>query len=189
MTDPSIRIYEPAVTEGFEWALPADPADYEVFASFDGTSRSANWTPVPMTLLTEDEGRTFEESDMPWLGGHALVLRERAVEVLGPMLLGEGELLPLACDDAELWVLNVLQVIDALDEDRSKIVRFSTGRIMAIEEHSFRREPLENVTIFKIPQMLRGSTFVNEDFVRLVQSSELRGADFKLVWEDTLPTN
>ena len=49
-----------------------------------------------MRLVKEDErGRPFQQSDIPWLGGHAPVLRERAAAALASVLSRDGELLPL----------------------------------------------------------------------------------------------
>ena len=74
--------------------------------------------------------------------------------------------MPLACADAVLAVLNVTTVIDALDLDRSVVARFpSSGRIMNVESHVFRPERLQGVQAFKVPELLRGSVFVNEDVV------------------------
>lgn len=178
-----MRVYRPTVDEGFEWVVAVADADFEVFRSFDGSPRRSGWVPVRVRLLTEDErGQPFEESDFPWLGSHALVLRKRAVDALGSVLADVGELLPLACDDAELWVLNVCRVVDALDEGRSQLVRFGTGRIMKVERHIFRPESVEGQLVFKIPQLLRGSVFMTDDFIHVVTG--LRGLGFELVWED-----
>jgi hypothetical protein len=113
-----------------------------------------------------------------------LVLTARAVHILGERLQGFGELLPLSCADAELYVYNPLHIVDALDEERSEIVRFSSGRVMRITRHVFRTEVLAGVPIFKIPQLTRGSIFVAAELVQAVKAAGLQGTNFERVWAD-----
>jgi hypothetical protein len=47
-------------------------------------------------------------------------MSKHAAESLRDYLSAYGELLPLACDEAEFWVLNVLKEVDALDYERSR---------------------------------------------------------------------
>lgn len=189
MTD-RMRLYELMPGEGFELVAPVDPSEWERFRRFDGTPQLQSWAPVPVTRVTEDEGRQRKTADFPWLGEHVLVMRRRATEVLAEILKDHGELLPLQCDDAELWVYNVRRVIDALDEPRSKVVRFpGTGRIMTVERYAFRSDQVNGHLLFKVRQLPRGPVFVTDTFVKLVRSQQLVGLDFKPVWEGPAQTH
>jgi len=180
---PDKRIYVPAVQEGFEWVLPVDEADHEVFRGLDGTPRRDRWKPVRVYRLTESPtGAPLAESDLPWLASHVLVLREKAVAAF-PALTDHGELLPLECPDADLWVFNALRLIDAVDENASTLVRFSSGRILNIERHVFHPDRVQDVEVFKLPQMPRGWLYVTDDFVSRAASAGLRGVGFEQVWE------
>ena len=178
-----MKVYGFAVVEGYEWVVPQNEADFEVFRAFDGTSRSSGWEPIPVQLVQHDEqGKPLAESELPWLGEHAQVMRPRLVELLQNVLAGDAELLPLACPDAELKVLNVLRVVEALDVERSEIVRFpSTGRIMKVKSHVFQAERLDGVKVFKVPELLRGATLVTDEVVEVVQRSGLKGVAFRLL--------
>jgi hypothetical protein len=178
-----VRIHVPAVPEGFEWVVPAEDADAQAFLDLDGTPRAAGWVPVPVRLLTADTaGRPRRPADLPWLASHLLVLREPALAALRPVLADYGELLPLACPDAPLWVFNALRFADALDEAGSELVRFGGGRVMAIERHAFRSELVEGIEVFRLPQLPLGWIYFGEKFVRLVRESGLRGTEFPSVW-------
>jgi hypothetical protein len=180
-----MHVYEPAVVEGFEWVLPVQNEDFEVFRGLDGTPRHSTWSPIPMRLLTEDDsGRPLQRADFPWLGSHVLILRDRAVQAVGSVLEDYGELLPLDCAQADLSVLNVCRVVDALDEERSELVRFGTGRIMKIKRAAFREEALAEAHIFKLPQMLRGSIYLTENIVQQIRHAQLQGIDFRIVSDD-----
>lgn len=178
-----MRIYRFQVQEGYEWVVPVEDGYFEAFRAFDGSRKAANWQPIRMRLVDKDErGRRLLPSDIPWLGEHAPVLRRKAVERFGSMLAADGELLPLACDEAELFVFNVTSVVDALDLDRSELLRFpSTGRIMKVKTHVFRPERLSGVRAFKVPELLRSSLFVTDEVVRV--AGGLTGVGFKLLWE------
>ena len=180
-----MRIYEFEVQEGYEWVVPLDEEDFDVFRSFDGSVRAEVWRPIPMRLITEDEqGRSLRSSDVPWLGEHAPVLRQEASVSLAAALANDGEVLPLLCDQASLVVFNTTTVLDALDLDRSAVIRFpSTGRIMKVTSHVFRPERLQGVRAFKVPELLRGSVFVTDEVVSAAEAARLDGVGFRLVWE------
>jgi len=178
-------VFEPAVREGYEWALPVNRADYDVFLELDGSTRAAGWRSILMELVTVDEhGTPLKPSDFPWLGSHVLIAREPAANLLAARYSQEIELLPLACDDATLLALNARVVVDALDEERSAPERFSSGRILSLGEPVFVPSRLEGLHIFKIPQMLRGATYVTGDFIKTMKQHGLDGIDFQPVWED-----
>lgn len=174
-----VRIYEFQVQDGYEWALPVADDDFEILRSFDGSARERGWRAIQMELVREDEGHRFLPSDMPWLGGDAPILKQKAVDALGPVLTKNGELLPLACDEAKLWVFNATTIRDALDLDHSDLVKFSSARIMDVTSYVFRPDRLGEVYAFRVPQL--DSVFVTGEVVE--RSAALTGVGFKLLWE------
>lgn len=185
LATPVVRVYEFRVQEGYQWVAPVNDADFERFLSLDGTPRLEDWTPVRMTLIVEDgDGSPLLPSDLPWLGEHAPVFRDTAAKIFGPVLSGFGELLPLACDDAQLAAFNATTVIDALDIERSSIVRLpSSGRIVKVNSFAFRADLLTGVIAFKVPQLLRYSVFVADEIPAACEAANLRGAGFRLLWD------
>ncbi len=183
-----MRIYEPRVRPGFEWVLPVRDADHEYLWRLDGTSRRATWRPMPVArLAVDDEGKPRAEADLPWLGGHVLVLRAHAAATLAPLLDRYGELLPLACPDADLWLFNVLTVVDALDEENSELIRFDDGNILDVVRHEFRPDMAAGMAVFKVPQLLRGPLFVSDEFVEAVATAGLTGLEFIQLWSGAVP--
>jgi len=176
-----VKVHEPGVRPGFEWVLPVDDADHEYLWSLDGTPRRSTWQPMPVSRLTvADDGSPRNEADLPWLGAHVLVLRPSAVAALGGLLEHHGELLPLACPDADLWLFNTLTVVDALDEERSELVRFDDGTVLAVERYEFRATAV--VPVFKVPQLLRGPLFVSDEFASAVTEAGLTGLELTEAW-------
>jgi hypothetical protein len=182
-----MRIFVPAIPAeaDYEWALPVDATGHGRLRIDTFERIAAAWSAVEMTLVREDEGRQFQ---LPWLGDHALVLRTSAADVVGPLVEGQAELLPLSCDDTDLWLLHAIEERDALDEDRSDIVRFpSSGRIMTIRSHAFERKALDGARCFKIPQMPAGSIFLSGEVVDAVVSAGLTGFAPEMVWKESSP--
>lgn len=174
------KVYVPLSSEGFEFCHPKCDADFEIFKNeINGARRTESWVPVEMQLVQEEDGVTLHESDSPWLGAHALIFREAAVEIFGPILESSGELLPLACRGVNLVVFNPTRVLAALDEASSSISRFSDGRIMRISKYVFFPEAIEGVDVFKLTNLRVSPTFVSEKFVDLWMSSRLRGLEFR----------
>jgi hypothetical protein len=180
-----VRVYTQYPIGEYEDVSPVNEDDLDLFDEFDGTPRAENWTPVEMEIITVDSetGATLQRADVPWFMGN-LVLRDKAIEAASPILAPLGELLPLECATAKLVCFNATQVLDALDEDRSEIVRFpSSGRIMAIERYAFRADAIPERAAFRIPQQQTGDVYFTEPVVEDLRSLGLTGLDFKLVWD------
>jgi hypothetical protein len=177
-----IHIYTPTLVDGWEWALPMAQSDNMTIVELFGKPIADRWTPIPMRLLRQDEhGKPWKSSDMPWLGGHLLILKPRAAAVLRDLCLEAGEMLPLSCTDVELVAWNVTTVVDALDHERSKILRHSHGGVMWIKTFSFKSDLIEGLTAFRIPES-RTEIFVSRRFVQRVREAELTGTSFDEVW-------
>ncbi|MFG1793596.1 imm11 family protein [Nocardia sp. NPDC049149] len=177
-----MRIYVGAPRAGFEWAMPVDSDDTFEHLTFAGVPKADSWRTVQMESIREDGNE--KPSDFPWFLSATLVLKDRAIDVLGPVLAEFGELLPAQFPDARLAVFNVLNVVDALDESAAKIARFSSGEIMMIESHAFHPDRIPPRAVFKIPQQLyNGEIFYTDEIVREIEASGFTGLWFKAVWD------
>ena len=181
------RVYEVIPAEGeFEWASLIG-MDYDDYLSMfeDGHPLSKNWTPLKFERghPTNDRKKPLR-SDFPWSMGHPLVIREKAVTLLGPILERYAEVLPLEDTKGEaIFAINVLNVIDALDREDSKIVYFlGSNRILDVEKYVFKKALVEGVDLFRLPGRSVG-TLVSQNFVDAVRNAGLVGIDFKLLWE------
>jgi hypothetical protein len=176
-------VYEPIGIDGFELCHPtSDDGFADLTSRINGESRSADWTPIPVSVIREDQGAVLQESDSPWFGSSALIFRPRAAEKLGTGLSSHGELLPLACDDTVLAVFNPTLVVDALDENASDILRFQDGRMMGVQRYVFHSAKIAGLEIFKLPNLRVSPTYVTEVFVDRWKLSGLRGLEFRRLW-------
>lgn len=178
-------VYAPQPDEGYELCHPADPGDFETFnVAVNGEQRAEGWQPIRVRLISSEGGKRLAAADSPWLGDHALILRPRAVAVLGAILLRCGELLPLRCEDAEGLVVLNPRCLPALDEARSTIRRFRSGRAMVVERYEFLGHALVGAAAFKIPTLRVSPTFVSQVVVDAWDRAGLRGLKFRPVWSD-----
>ncbi|XDD51447.1 DUF1629 domain-containing protein [Leptospira sp. WS92.C1] len=185
MKKKTTTFYLPFSLEGYELCHPVEPFDFEnLILQVNGIPRATAWRPIDAKVIHKDEGRKLSESDAPWLGSHALILRQRAVDVMRGLLDEFGELLPLSCAEAKLYIYNPTRVLDALDVDASSVLRFSDGQLMTVNRYSFKTEVINGVHAFKISDLRASPTFVSEVFVQTWNSAGLRGLDFKKVWSE-----
>lgn len=148
----------------------------------NGEPRAKSWRSPTMQLVREDRGRVLTASGSPWLGSSALIFRSSIAERLRPLLESHGELLPLACKDADLVVFNATNVIDALDEGASSVMRLDGGKIMRVKRYVFRAERLQGAAVFKIPNLRVSPTFVSRAFIDAWEASQAVGLRFTQVW-------
>ena len=178
-----LNIYTPLGQDGYELCHPVRANDFETIAvATGGTPRHGGWKQIPVTLIRNDETQNLVESDSPWLGSHALIFRARAVKSMGKVLSDFGELLHLACSEANVWVYNAARLVDALDESASSVRRFKDGRIMMVERYVFRAAAVRGIDAFKIPHLRVSPTFLSQRFVDRWNESGLKGLEFKQVW-------
>lgn len=158
-------------------------ADWEAMYKFNGTPVEES-KPLHVAVVFDEELKEqLPPGDFPSLFADIPVLSERAVKVLRVLVEGNGELLPLECEDGNYFVLNVTRLIDALDERKSDIVRFPDGKkILDIKEFVFVPSKLRNVDIFKLPQQPLGQVFVTDRFVKAVRDAGLLGINFIWLW-------
>lgn len=159
-------------------------ADWEAMYRFDGTPVHA-WEPLRVAIVVENkETDHLPRSDFPSLFANVPVLSGRAVDVLSALVGENGQLLPLDCEGCGNYViLNVTNVVDALDEKRSQIIRFPDGKkVLDIKHFVFIPSKLGNVDIFKLPQQPLGQVFVTDRFVKAVREAGLVGINFVWLW-------
>ena len=173
-----------AEREGFRWLTMAQEPDLGLLAVLQGMPAAEHWTtPAVGTLELDFEGRILPLPDFPVFATGAAFSR-RAVDTLLDLLVENGEILPLSCDEGDFFVYNLTRVLrDVLDEGASEIRRFRGGRVKQILRHAFLPERV-TASIFRIPQKpLR--VYVTQRFVDRVDAAGLTGFHLDHVWPDT----
>lgn len=176
-----MTIYDPVCAEGYGLCRPVHDGDHATIARLiNGSPRAIGWTPIAMRLLHAESrtGRTFKRSDCPWYRGDALIFRKSVVAALGSLLREHGELLPLACTEAELVIYNVTRVLPAIDESASGVKYDEDGEITTVRHVVFRPDVIAGKDIFKVAKLRVSPTLVTQRFVDLWRAAGLQGVTF-----------
>ncbi|HEX2573346.1 MAG TPA: DUF1629 domain-containing protein [Polyangia bacterium] len=159
---------------------------HRVFGELSEGVRCADWwQPVPMERSYASERRSRGKPvDIIQLMGLGLTFSGRAVEVLTPLVGDAIELLPLAYDGpGHFQVVNMLDIVDCLDEDRSIIDRrYSNGTIASVQKYVFKPGSTEGHHLFKCKQFDLHN-LVSAEFKALVEENGLIGAYFTPIGE------
>jgi hypothetical protein len=127
--------------------------------------------------------------------GGAFAVHPRALPVVSMFLERAGQMLPIRSKDLELTVLNILEVYDCIDEDRSEWFTMpDTGEHYAVKTPFFIPQHFERSTLFKIPTReldiycWENNQDPEEEFKACYDANHLTGLKFDLAWTDeTVP--
>jgi len=148
-------------------------------ACWRGISQIKDWKPIPFVNFREIIDRPAGD----FSGTTLELISEKAAECLKEFLKDTVELLPVDCPEGQYYIMNVLNVISALDLDRSDLKQFSDGGIFEISKYQFFSEKLKGEHIFKLKEYLV-ETYVDEEFRNAVTENGLTGLVFFKVWSD-----
>jgi hypothetical protein len=153
-------------------SLTADLDESTRLARLVGQRVGAAWTaPAVQTL-----GRGPSFGDFPHFWPTLPVFSARALTALAPLLGDRIEPLPFDVEGQKFSMINVLDVVDCLDVDRSTLSRNPvTGHISSILHYTFFLERVAGHHLFRIPQTSRLKVLVSATFREAVRSSRLTG--------------
>ncbi|NEQ73155.1 MAG: hypothetical protein F6K23_08740 [Okeania sp. SIO2C9] len=88
-------------------------------------------------------------------------------------------------EDFNMKVLNISNIIGCLDEKKSECLYFKNShKVMQIKKYSFDTNLLDNIALFKIPQLVRSYIFATDAFRERVLEEKLTGLKFTLLYSD-----
>src|SRR5690606_31418146 len=155
---------------------------FDRYDNLFGKSVKSMWQPLRIKILEGEE--SLPKSDFPHLISGFPIMSRRAKEVLHDLIAPYVEFLPLESSfGGEYYGINVLEEVDALDEEASELKRFSDGRVMVVHKYVFKPDTVEGKVIFRIPQ--DNSIFVTDLFADKVWESRLMGLKLEELWSTT----
>jgi hypothetical protein len=159
--------------------IPLDSADEAAF--FKTHKRIA----VRRNTDTDGKGAKQKLADCANVSysGHP-VFSARCKQILAPFLEGLGEWIALDFEEAPYWLFWITHVVDALDEPKSTVLRFSDdpSRVMRIAQYAFKPDIVEKQFLFTLPQRPGSNRLVTDAFVDLVRKHQLTGFMFERLW-------
>lgn len=174
------------------WSLLADVEKYNSFnlvnqdqlpglvnvTSFSGIEMKYRWDHHPVEIVEEKEA-----GDLQSFFGGVFAFNTRAIESLDSFLQGNVEYLPLEYSKGEYYLINVLNLLNGIDYNKSIITRFNDGSIMRFEKYAFSLDKVKGEHIFKIIDEPRKAPFVSDEFRNKVIQEGLTGFLFTEVWD------
>jgi hypothetical protein len=154
----------------------------------DCKSKLAKWNEPEIYIqnIKHEPGNFFH------LCSGAFVADSSAVEGLRSILEMAGELLPLAHLGSSFFLLNVLECVNCLDNERTTwITGKTTGAKIRIVDYYFNKTQFSESTLFKIPETamseilcIEGFKDSEDEFRAQVEAQGLKGLDFEVLWSD-----
>lgn len=179
------------------WELSEDVNNYEDITLFEnqkskwlelndmfvGKSLLDTWKPLKVKLI--EHNGDLKRGDILYFTLGVSILSNKAVNALQDFWIkGKVELLPLIYDLQDVVLMNVLNIVDCINMNKSEIRRFTdSDKIKAISKYVFIPERVQNQHIFKIAQRPHGRIFVSDEFKNRVIESGLEGFKFIEVWD------
>ena len=171
------------------WSLLYESDDYEnlervgefsleLLQSFDGRSKAESWTPLAFKAM---------EGNMPWGDApsyhtHMPIVTRRVIEATQDLLGNNVEILPVLCEGQELYLLNVIQLLDCVDYTKAKY-KLVANRLKIFKKYAFYPEKIGNNHIFKLKELPLSEAFVSDEFRQRILDNGLEGFKFELVWD------
>jgi hypothetical protein len=164
----------------FQYFLPENEDDYDRLET-DGSHKPKGWKAPPMYILKPRHIKgDFFNYTSEWL-----IMSARAREALGEFLEMSGQLFPLRYKGETFTMLNVTECIDCLDPKKTKFYEDGAPKKYAFDAKRFVTSPL-----FKIPETAGGEILLveglrdpDEEFRKVVETRQLQGLQFELLWE------
>ncbi len=171
-------IYKVFCEDGYEIINPVDKKDYDLLNALDGTSKRNIWYNFEVTFEAADKGKEKKESDFPWYMSSVLILKESVILQMKDFFEANVELLPIhSSDNKNLYAFNC-NVIDALDEKQSDIIRLgSSGKILLVKKTVLKNENDIKADIFRL-NYKSSPTFVSEKFKTMYEKFNFHGLKF-----------
>lgn len=180
-----MNIYTAIRFNGYEFCYPRFRTQSTEFAKLiNGTPRSSGWRPVEVMLVHSDGDENLAPSDAPWFLSSALIFRNGLTDAVRGLLLANGELLELACPEADLLVFNATNMINALDYANAETWSFPDGSVSMILKHAFLPHVVEGMDIFRITGPRVSSIYFGQKFVDAWIASGAKGLDFTRIWSN-----
>ncbi|MBP3569141.1 MAG: hypothetical protein J6K04_08255 [Lachnospiraceae bacterium] len=161
---------------------PVKEWSWEMTRSFDGRKKLSTWEPIEVERLEPEKG--LDLADNMRVSTPVPIFSEKAKRLVEDLIGDSVEFLPSVSEEGKFWLVNVTTVLDCIDYEKSEVIRFkSSGRIMDIRKFVFLEEEVKNVDMFKIKEIPLQFPCVSDRFKELIESSDLTGFRFRLMWD------
>ena len=155
---------------------------------WDGNSVSDEFRLVE---LERDKSKTRETEFMDcsklWIAVGIVLFNQKAKDCLEGVFGDYVEFVPAKYQDDIYYIVNVLNIIDGLNYEKSEFEKLDDGRPYSINKFSLRPNMVNNISIFKLfleESIYSTEIFVSQEVKDIVEENGLTGFSFEEVWRD-----
>ncbi|MNW39972.1 hypothetical protein D3C74_170740 [compost metagenome] len=152
--------------------------DHPFKCDLNGSSKKSIWKPMKVETLYK---KTYK--DFPNFGKDPVV-SAKVRQIIEPYVKDQVEFLPISHAELDLYLINVLNIIDCVDWKRSDVHQMSDGSFGGFIKLAlnFAKIP-KDIYMFKIPEMATSWVFVTEAFKDIIEQHKLKGLDFSVEFD------
>ncbi len=163
--------------EGFKEFDLKSSEDEDIYTMrWIGDSKAKNWQ-APELCVLEDEFTSFNDeiADIASFKAGSFVFSKKAFDVLNPLFDGLVEFLPAKYEGDTWYILNVINVLDIVDREKSRHKIYKSGKVGFIT-HAFLKEVGESKSAIFIAKDFHPYVFINEITRKAIAEAGLTGA-------------
>ncbi|MCF6256951.1 MAG: hypothetical protein L3K25_11760 [Gammaproteobacteria bacterium] len=159
-----------------------------------GVKKSDNWIP-PSIEWFDGDGRDlnkYKDPDISYISVPSrLIVSPHTQKLIAPAVNDAAELLPIPFNGEIWYLLNVHNVIDAIDKENCKYNIRKNGEIGRMLKIAFFPGKTPHATLFTVPEKRSTYYFAEHhpddsenNFKNIVEKNNLFGIEFKKAWEN-----
>ncbi len=167
-----------------QWLMPqVDKEEILDYTAFDCEPKLASWQQKEWYSFNP---KSFE-GNFYSIGSNGAFAFDKSVydSDLFTLLEMSGEILPVNLAGKEVYIINVLECVNALDENSTKWDIYDDGSRGRILDYTFHKDRVSESTLFKIPQTSKSEILTYsgikdeyDEFMRLYQKLGFTGLVF-----------
>ena len=122
-----------------------------------------------------------------WIAVGIVLFNQKAKDCLEGVFGDYVEFVPAKYQDDIYYIVNVLNIIDGINYEKSEFEKRDNGRPYSVNKFSFRPNIVNNISIFKLfleDRIYSTEIFVSQEVKDIVEANRLTGFSFEEVWKD-----
>jgi len=152
---------------------------------FDCKPKASTWQPIEFYCLYPK----LKPGDFYDFVGGTLIIPPATLDKARKFFEMAGEVLPVIYNQETWYLINILECINALDQNHAEWLITEDGRRVSLEKYAFHQNRFVISSLFKVPETCRGAILTyerskdpNEEFKAFVETEGLTGLVFEEVW-------
>ncbi|WP_440115814.1 imm11 family protein [Paenibacillus sp. QZ-Y1] len=154
---------------------------HPINSDFHGQSKIKGWTTISLETLYKKSYKDFPKYH---IGKPVVSKRVKEMMEKESLLTSEVEFLPITNDNMELFILNVTNILDCVDYNRSGIDRFKDGSWFRFNKLVFDPAKIPDGTcMFKINETPGVQVFITDKFKEWIEEHKFKGLNFSVIYD------